>query len=166
MKNIVCLIIRGNMKKNYKKFVCPFVVVCCAIIFLISLIIFFLAFDQSQQLRFEISFPVIGIPMLCFLGTFIFFAPQLTFNDLGIEKRLCGIPLKKYQWEQITDIKIITTNVGAKWLFFSKKNLGNHGIDYCRLHSKTIYLSIDEKKLEEIKGFIPRDKIIREQKSQ
>ncbi len=150
--------------KSYKRCVCPFVVTCCGIIFLISLIIFFWAFDKSQQLQFEVIFPVIGIPMICFLCMFIVFAPRLTFSELGIEKRLCGIPLKKYQWKQIMDIKIITTSVGTKWLFFSKKNLGNYGIDYCRLLPKTIYLAVDNNILEKIKKFIPQEKEIREQK--
>ena len=102
--------------------------------------------------------------MICFLWTFMVFAPRIIFNECGIEKCLCGIPLKKYQWEQIIDIKVITTSVGAKWLFFSKKNLGNHGIDYCRLHPKTIYLAVDNNILEKIKKFIPQEKEIREQK--
>ena len=55
--------------------------------------------------------------------------------------------------------------IGISWLFFSKKDLKNHGIDYCRLHPKTIYIAIDDKKLEKIKEFIPQDKVIREYKS-
>lgn len=153
------------MKKHYKVFVCPFVVVCCAIVLLISLIIFFWAFDGSQQIELDLFLIVVGFPFLLFLWTFIAFAPKITFNEIAIEKHLCGIPLKKYKWGDIQDIKIITTGVGAQWLFFSKSDLKNHGIDYCRLHPKTIYIAIDDKKLERIKEFIPHDKVIREHKS-
>ena len=149
------------MRKSYKTFVCPFVVVCCAIIFLISLIIFFWAFDKVQQSQYDIIFIVTGIPAIIFLWAVVAFAPQITFSEIGIEKRLCGIPLKKYKWEQVIDIKIIVTSVGAQWLFFSKSDLGNHGIDYCRFHPKTIYIAIDDKKLKKITEFAPKDKTIR-----
>ena len=151
--------------KKYKIFVCPYVVVCWAIILLVSLIIFFWTFDFSQPNEWHVVFVALGFPLVTFLWVFIAFGAQISFTEIGVEKHLCGIPLKKYKWEDIRDVKIITNNVGAQWLFFSKSDLKNHGIDYCRLHPKTIYLSIDDKKMERIKKFIPQDKIIREHKS-
>lgn len=153
------------MKKYYKIFVCPFVVVCWCIILLVSLVIFFWVFDDWQQIEWDVFLIVVGLPLVLFLWTFIAFGAKIIFSEIGIEKHLCGIPLKKYKWEDIQDIKIITTGVGAQWLFFSKSNLKNHGIDFCRLHPKTIYIAIDDKKLEKIKEFIPQDKAIREHKS-
>lgn len=157
--------------KEYKAFVCIFVVGGVGLICLLTNIfaVYFLNIDgdniESQVGIISFVTILVIIPDIMLLWVFIAFAPQITFNEIGLEKCLCGIPLKKYKWEDIRDIKIITTGVGAQWLFFSKVDLKNHGIDYCRLHPKTIYIAIDDKKLQKIKEFIPHDKVIREHRS-
>lgn len=148
--------------KEYKAFVCIFVVGGVGLICLLTNIfaVYFLNIDgdniESQVGIISFVTILVIIPDIMLLWAFIAFAPKITFNEIGLEKHLCGIPLKKYKWEDIQDIKIITTGVGAQWLFFSKSNLKNHGIDYCRLHPKTIYIAIDDKKLQKIKEFIPQ----------
>ena len=157
-------------RRKVTYYVCFPIIFVCLLILLLGIGTIFLITLVNEEKVFEILsfrllfFPVV-LPSVLFLWTFIAFVPQITFNSVGLEKHLCGIPLKKYKWEDIQDIKIIETAFGISWLFFSKSNLKNHGIDYCRLHPKTIYLAIDDKKLQTIKEFIPRDKIIREHKS-
>ena len=154
-------------RKKVKYYVCLPIMFVCLFVLLLGIGTIFLVTLVNEEKVFEILsfrlllFPVV-LPSALFLWTFIAFAQQITFNSVGLEKYLCGIPLKKYKWEDIQDIKIIETAFGISWLIFSKSNLKNHGIDYCRLQPKTIYIAIDDKKLEKIKEFIPQDKVIRE----
>ena len=157
-------------RRKVKYYVCLPIMFVCLCILLLGIGTIVLITLVNEEKLFEILsfklllFPVV-LPSVLFLWTFIAFAPKITFNEIGIEKHLFGIPLKKYKWEDIQDIKIIETSFGISWLFFSKVDLKDHGIDYCRLHPKTIYIAIDDKKFEKIKEFIPQDKAIREHKS-
>ena len=157
-------------RKMLKYYVClPVVFVCLFVLLLGVGTIFLISLVNNEKVLEILSFSLllftIILPGVLFVWTFIAFASRITFNEIGIEKRLCGISLKTYKWEDIQDIKIIETAFGVSWLFFSKVDLKNHGIDYCRLHPKTIYIAIDDKKLQKIKEFIPQDKVIREHKS-
>lgn len=157
-------------RKKIKYYVNLPIMIVCLFVLLLGIGTMFLISLVNEEKVFEIFsfwlllFPVF-LPSVLFLWTFIAFAPQITFNSVGLEKHLCGIPLKKYKWKDVQDIKIIETAFGVSWLFFSKSDLKNHGIDYCRLHPKTIYIAIDDKKLKKIKEFIPQDKAIRKHKS-
>lgn len=157
--------------KKYRSYVCAAVVFGVGFISLLTIAfaVFFLCVDwdniQAQVGISSFVLLLIGFPAIVFLCVFIAFIPKLTFSEMGIEKHFFCIPLKKYKWAQVADIKIIRTSVGAQWLFFSKSDLGNHGLDYCRFHPKTIYIAIDDKKMKKIKEFIPQDKTIREHKS-
>lgn len=157
-------------RKIVKYYVCLPVMFVCLFALLLGIGTIFLTSminneEGFKMLNFSLLLFLIILPGGLFVWSFIAFAPQITFAKDDIKKCLCGIPLKIYKWEDIQDIKIIETALGASWLIFSKVNLGNHGLDYCRLHPKTIHLAIDNKKLERIKDFIPQNKAIREHKS-
>ena len=149
--------------KNRKFFVFLPVVVMLFVLFILffGFAIFFWINEETVLGKWIIVIVFVGVPLILFLWSVITFAPAIYFTDDGIRKSLLGIRLKKYDWKEIQDIKIISTGLGTQWLFFSKVNLKNHGLSYCRMHSKTIYLVVDDKKMELIKKFIPKEKQIR-----
>ncbi|MBR2377537.1 MAG: hypothetical protein IKA85_07220 [Clostridia bacterium] len=155
--------------KIVKYYVCLPVVLVCLFLLLLSIGSIFLIYlvngeEELEKVSFSLLlFPIIP-PSVLFLWVFIAYSPKITFSDIGIKKHWCGILLKKYLWKDVQDIKIIETAFGTSWLFFSKKDLKKHRIDYCRLHPQTIYIAVDDNKLEKIKEFVPEDKKIRIQK--
>ena len=149
--------------KKRKFFVFLPVVVMLFVLFILffGFAIFFWINEETVLGKWIIVIVFVGVPLILFLWSVITFAPAIHFTDDGIRKSLLGIRLKKYDWKEIQDIKIISTGLGTQWLFFSKVNLKNHALSYCRMHSKTIHLVVDDKKMELIKKFIPKEKQIR-----
>ena len=149
--------------KNKKFFVFLPVVLMLFVLFILffGFAIFFWVNEETVAGKWTIGIVFVGLPLILFLWSAIRFAPVIHFTDDGIRKSLLGIRLKKYDWQEIQDVKTIGTGLGIQWLFFSKVNLKNHGLSYCRMHPKTIYLAVDDKKMEQLKALIPKEKRIR-----
>ena len=81
--------------------------------------------------------------------------PCLSFDEKGIQKTLLGIKIKYISWEEVVEVKVISTTV--KWIFISKTPLKNYALTRCRLRRDNVYIVETEEIIKTIKRYAPKN---------
>ena len=102
---------------------------------------------------------IIMIIMLLILPTVMLiygvckFCPKIELTAEGMTKYLCGIKLKSYKWEEITEVKTYG-NIAAQTISFYK-NRKENSVFYKIKKKERIFIYCSEKKIKIIKHFAP-----------
>ena len=157
--------------KEYKGFVALWLAIGMLFMFSMFVPITYIVIRECLKHNFGMDFITVFLLVMCFFSFLIspplFFmgVARISLSQKGIEKKLLGIRVKNYKWEEIKDIYVIETGVGVRWIFFSKKHLGNKGINRCWLQTKTTSMTIgNERKWQQIKQDVLTGLQIRETK--
>lgn len=110
--------------------------------------------NESRLVVFAAFFGIVVCPFSLFIWSFITMWPCVEFNDEGIEKTLLGFKQRFIKWDDIYEIRRISTGIN-EWLFFSKVELKGKSISYCRGRRDNIFISSTKEIEATIKKYAP-----------
>lgn len=132
----------------------------CVIFFMMAFIVIYIILFRDILLSFEMPNALFVILLIIFnfvLSAVMTFygLPRFEFSEKGITKRLFGIKLKHFEWEQINFVKIHSNGSFGTWVFLSKSDISSFSLGRCRLRRDNIFFYSSSKKIEIVKTFAP-----------
>lgn len=142
-----------------KFYSCLEIALCTFFLMLSSIIMYIVFFREgffeiSLQNIISLLFLIVG-PVLVIIVMAIYGLPRFEVTEKGITKRLFGIKLKHFNWEQITCVRVHSNGAFGKWIFLSKSDITKYSLGRCRLRRDNIFFYSSSKKIEIVKTFAP-----------
>jgi len=145
------------MKNKYRVFI--YIPTFCFIMFVLGTGGFILTLPMTDPIESRawivLSFILISLlPFLLFAWSYFKMWPCVEFKKEGIEKTLLGYKQRFITWDEIYEIRRIRTGI-SEWIFFSKTDLKEKTISYCRRRRDNIYIVSNKEVEESISEFAP-----------
>lgn len=146
------------MKNNF--FVGIEIVFGLVFLFLIGMVSFLWfaidAFEEELGLSILLIVMLVVVPTILLLWGIYTFAPKLYLDKNGVTKRLFGIKLKYYKWEEIDHIKFYGNPKFVTSISFYKKR-DEKKLFYRFYKYERIYFSCNKKKMDILTFYAPEN---------
>ncbi len=152
------------MKKNeFYVFLPGFIILL--ITSLCSILMFVFATTMNdftwEILGFIAFFMLVILPLGLLLWIIIVMMCKIRIDETGISRIRFGKVIRKFLWEDITEIKCISPSSITTWLFFATKSLDGYGVTMARLSKHTIYLVLNDTIKNSIKEYCKNEALIK-----
>lgn len=116
--------------------------------------IFYGLLDENIFLIIFLTFMLVVLPVVLFIFCICVCAAKIFIDETGITKRLFGVKLKYYKWDEIDHIKYYGNPAYVTSISLYKKR-GENKMFSCFYKYERIFFSCSNKKLSILKRYAP-----------